>query len=383
MPGTIPTTLPDDARSDDTRSDDALPNLTPAPSFAFPSFSFEVERPPDLRHWSRIAIASVVAHLFMGVTAVNVLHIQAPTRSGGIRIQVENRPVVVTKLVAPPLSVLTQRAPNRNKPNQEFNVASLPPRPAQPDVPATPGAAATPRQKFQLPDRKRPEAPKAVIEDAPVPPVDTAQFRTNTPPPALANPNQNTVPPPLNQPEKKPEITFEKPGVPTGTPGSAGLGRPPVPRPSNSVDDAARQVARGGGRGLIAGDEEAIPGANPSSPSVPVPGKLGSAVELLSDPEGVDFWPYLVKVLSTVRRNWFSVIPESARFGRQGRTVIQFAISRDGSVPKLVIATPAGAEALDRAAVAAISASNPFVPLPAEYKGSQIRLQFVFRYNVR
>jgi len=149
------------------------------------------------------------------------------------------------------------------------------------------------------------------------------------------------------------------------------------------MDDITRQVARGAGKGLIVGDDDAIPGASPSSPSVPVPGKLGSAVELLSDPQGVDFWPYLVKILTTVRRNWFAVIPESTRFGRTGRAVIQFAINRDGSVPKLVIATPSGAEALDRAAVAAISASNPFIPLPSEFKGSQIRLQFVFRYNVK
>jgi TonB family protein len=98
---------------------------------------------------------------------------------------------------------------------------------------------------------------------------------------------------------------------------------------------------------------------------------------------GVDFWPYLIKVLSSVRRNWFAVIPESANLGRTGRVVIQFAINRDGSVPKLVIAGPSGADALDRAAVAGISASNPFPPLPNEFKGSQVRLQFVFKYNVK
>jgi outer membrane biosynthesis protein TonB len=38
--------------------------------------------------------------------------------------------------------------------------------------------------------------------------------------------------------------------------------------------------------------------------------------------------------------------------------------------------------ALDRAAVAGISASNPFPPLPAEFRGEQIRLQFTFLYNV-
>ena len=54
---------------------------------------------------------------------------------------------------------------------------------------------------------------------------------------------------------------------------------------------------------------------------------------------------------------------------------------RHGSVPKLVIATSSGTEAFDRAAVAGVSASNPFPPLPAEFKGDQIRLQLAFSYN--
>ena len=61
---------------------------------------------------------------------------------------------------------------------------------------------------------------------------------------------------------------------------------------------------------------------------------------------------------------------------------IQFSISRAGSVPKLVIVNPSGTESLDRAAVAGISASNPFPPLPSEYKGDRIVLQFNFAYNM-
>jgi TonB family protein len=135
---------------------------------------------------------------------------------------------------------------------------------------------------------------------------------------------------------------------------------------------------------LVVGDEESMStGVNPASPSVPVPGKLGSSLELQSDPMGVDFRPYLIRVLSAVKRNWLAVVPESARLGRRGKVVIQFAISKEGAVPKLVIAVPSGAEALDRAAVAGISASNPFPPLPAEFRGSVIRLQLNFLYNLQ
>ncbi|HEV3331830.1 MAG TPA: TonB family protein, partial [Bryobacteraceae bacterium] len=114
----------------------------------------------------------------------------------------------------------------------------------------------------------------------------------------------------------------------------------------------------------------------------PSPGVQGSNLELLSDPQGVDFRPYLMQVLAAVRRNWLAVLPESAKLGRRGRVSLQFAIARVGSVAKLVIVNYSGTDALDRAAVAGISASDPFPPLPSEYKGERVVLQFNFAYNM-
>jgi TonB family protein len=118
---------------------------------------------------------------------------------------------------------------------------------------------------------------------------------------------------------------------------------------------------------------------------LPQPGSIGrqaSSLQLMSDPMGVDFKPYLIRVLTAVRRNWFAVIPESAHYGRRGKVIIQFSIAKGGAVPKLVIDSSSGTDALDRAAVAGISASVPFPPLPTEFKGEQIRVQLAFFYNV-
>jgi TonB family protein len=187
------------------------------------------------------------------------------------------------------------------------------------------------------------------------------------------------VTPPRINAEEKPKLAFENPGASTGTAGQRGT----IPSPKPGVDEAMRQVARGGTGGrMVLGDEtDSVAGPTPGLRS-PLPGRLGSSMELLSDPMGIDLRPYLLRVLSAVRRNWFAVIPESANLGQTGRVVVQFAISKDGSVPKVVFATPSGREALDRAAVAGISASNPFPPLPPEFRGSQIRVQLVFRYNL-
>jgi len=141
-----------------------------------------------------------------------------------------------------------------------------------------------------------------------------------------------------------------------------------LPPPQTTVDDAIRALARS--------DMEQPPNLGNMQLAPP-------AVNLLSDPMNVDFRPYLARILALVRRNWLSVIPSSARLGNRGMVTVQFIVDRSGQVPKLVIETPSGSEALDRAAVAGISASVPFPPLPAEFKGSEIRLQFAFKYNIK
>ena len=54
--------------------------------------------------------------------------------------------------------------------------------------------------------------------------------------------------------------------------------------------------------------------------------------QLLSDTEGVDFTPYLRQILQTVRRNWQTVIPESARLGRRGNVSLVLSIDRNGKI---------------------------------------------------
>jgi TonB family protein len=149
--------------------------------------------------------------------------------------------------------------------------------------------------------------------------------------------------------------------------------------PPLSIQDAAKAAMRPStGGGVSVGDSSEDVSVAGSALS---DGRPKSNLQLLSDPQGVDFKPYLVQILTAVRRNWLAVIPESAHMGRRGQVLIQFIIDRHGTVPKLVIASPSGTEAFDRAAVAGVSMSNPFPPLPVGYQGDQIRLQLAFSYN--
>lgn len=102
---------------------------------------------------------------------------------------------------------------------------------------------------------------------------------------------------------------------------------------------------------------------------------------ILSNTRGVNFGPYLARVVYIVRRNWYSLIPESARLGEKGRVALVFEITKDGSVPKLRLLASSGSPALDQAALASIRASNPFPPLPQQFTGKHLILEFIYFYN--
>lgn len=281
-----------------------------------------------------------------------------------------------TPLILPPMQ-LTQKDPNKAKVAKEVRLDNLL---AKPEVqPRTPAPPVAPRKQFQAPpSNPLPPGPKPSTIPLPEPPKIEASAK---PPQALPQ-SDIQVPPPQIQPEEKPKLAFETPGQGGSSPVRGGV-RNLIPKPSTSVEDAVRSIARGGGGegGMVVGDMDQLPTLSDNIRRRALPARTQSSLELLSDPMGVDFKPYLIRILATVRRNWFAVMPESVNLGRRGKCILQFAIDRDGQVPKLVISMPSGADPLDRAAVAGISASVPFPPLPKEFKGDQIRLQFAFAYN--
>ena len=101
------------------------------------------------------------------------------------------------------------------------------------------------------------------------------------------------------------------------------------------------------------------------------PGRMAAKwepFEILSDTMGVDFGPYLQRVLHDVRQNWYNAIPESAQL-KHGNLIIEFAITKDGKVAGMNLVPPSGDSPLDRAAWAGIVGSDPFPPLPSEFGG--------------
>jgi TonB family protein len=319
--------------------------------------------PVSSRRVLRAGVGSVLVHVAVVVLIVSLPEAFPPRPPQMAHVEIHN----VVHLVMPRFFEPTQKDPNKGKVSRELDVRSAQsaPRPQaprfRPPQPA-PGPKAAP-----VIEPPKIEQPKL---DAPV---------AAPPPPVIAATSPQPKPPPPPPPAEKPKLAFESVGSmasSTTPPRPDGI----VPQVKATVDSAIRNLAPGGG-GTVVGDTgdstSTIPNVSESSS-----GRIGSTLQLLSDAKGVDFKPYLVQVLTAVRRNWLAILPESARMGRRGRVLVQFAIDKSGGVPKLVIAESSGTEAFDRAAVAAISASILLPPLPAEYKGDQIRLQFAFSYNM-
>ena len=259
-----------------------------------------------------------------------------------------------------------------------------PPVPAPVQPPPVPDPPVQPKIKVE-------PAPQlaAALEPTPAPkPVQRAAAQAPEPAPFRRGTRTSTrvqeLPAPRSRSKPKPKLKLENArATQPGRKGTIQIGELGIKtRPDEIIESAIQQMQKGGGGGKQSVGDGVSSGGSRYLP--PSPGNLGSGLELLSDPKGVDFRPYLLQILNSVRRNWHAVLPESARLGMErGRTAIQFIVSNTGTVPKLVISSSAGSQPLDRAAVAGVSASLPFPPLPAEFTGDEVRLQFVFLYNMK
>ncbi|MGD1155257.1 MAG: TonB family protein [Terriglobia bacterium] len=201
------------------------------------------------------------------------------------------------------------------------------------------------------------------------------------PPPAAAPtpPPGGPAPSPSPPPQPKSDAGLRLEDVKPEDGRGGGRVRLPAMTPGQAVQQSLQAAARGGyhpGAGAGSGGDSALEFNNLR------PNFSTEAPIILSDTRGVDFGPYLARVVYAVRRNWYAVIPESARLGEKGRVGVVFEILKDGSVPQLRLVASSGSDPLDRAAVTGIHASIPFPPLPQEFTGNHLVLQFLFLYNI-
>jgi TonB family protein len=120
-----------------------------------------------------------------------------------------------------------------------------------------------------------------------------------------------------------------------------------------------------------------------ASPSESTDSLAKGGIEILTPTDGVDFSTYAKHVSASVKKNWLSLMPESARKGEKGNVIVRFRILADGTLPnkQLTVESASGSEPLRRAAIGAIKASAPFEPCPKEFKGAYVEMRYTFLYN--
>jgi TonB family protein len=197
--------------------------------------------------------------------------------------------------------------------------------------------------------------------EAPAPaPVQPAPAQTSPTPPAPQ------PPPPTPPPTQQSLIEAPKP-APT---------RPNFGNPNQSAGDAIRKAAQDAARNR-GGDY---------APAPPRGGQgqgMGEGAEILSDTQGVDFGPYIRRILEDIKRNWIPLIPEEARppLNKQGETLIRFTINRDGSIAAMNLDGSSQDTAIDRACWGGITGVGQFPPLPGQFKGPNLELRVDFFTN--
>jgi TonB family protein len=226
-------------------------------------------------------------------------------------------------------------------------------------VPFQPPPEELERMRRQGAPGSRPQPrPQAPAQPQTPPQQAPPQMAQATPPPQQT-PQESQLQQPQSQPRQQAQAQRPNPFAMPQTAGSA-------------IENAVRAAASDRGNG--SGGDYGI-GVQPHA-------GVKSGVEVLSDTQGVDFGPYLARVVESVRRNWYAIMPEEVNppISKTGRVVIDFSIIRNGSTGPVIVRLPSGDIALDRAAQGGITGANPFPPLPGAFHGDHIDLRFSFFY---
>ncbi len=152
-----------------------------------------------------------------------------------------------------------------------------------------------------------------------------------------------------------------KGGSGSGTPSGSKAGAP-VPSLSPGVNHGTGSLGRTGNSG--------------GTGNIGNPGGGGGApgIDALREP---DFGPYMRELQRRIKMNW-----DPPKGNESKRVVLLFKIAKDGRLLSCRVSKSSGLPSADQAALKAVELTAPFRPLPADFKGQSIDIQFTFDYNV-
>lgn len=266
---------------------------------------------------------------------------------------------------------INSRTGGVNDPTKKVSMPS--PSPAKTQQPQ---AASKPVQKTK--PAQQPKASQPVKKPAPA--AQPSQPKTKQeakPQPPTARPSLK--PPMTPKTAPKPSSAFKVPvpsgGTKTGSyatgpisssgHSSSGGGGSYAPAPSlaptGGGSSSGTRLSKGGGGGT---GNIGNPGGGGGRPGI----------DAIREP---DFGPYMRDLQRRIKMNW-----DPPKGNESKRVVLLFKIAKDGRLLSCSVFKSSGLPSADKAALNAVQLTAPFRPLPAEYKGQSIDIQFTFDYNV-
>ena len=308
---------------------------------------------------------------------------------------------VITQNEAMPINKNTKYRSDRNSraggihdPNRKVSLPSAPSKAAPKSV-SSPSVA-----------QKKTTQPKQQVKKQ-VTPVKKQQTQA---PKAPQKPQPAKAPSPLFKPTLKPATTPPKTQAPKlsqvpKSPFSVAVPKSTAPvGPAPSLGSKSGSSTSGGstasgtskGTGMPSPQFSASKGSSSSGASRSSTGSRGSRGSGYSGgnignpgpgnpfgPPGIDairqpnWGPYMRDLEARIKRNW-----NPPKGDQSKRVILLFKIGRDGRLLSIQTVKSSGQPLSDAAAKAAVELTAPFRPLPPEFKGSSIDIEFTFDYNV-
>jgi len=289
---------------------------------------------------------------------------------------------------------INSRAGGHHDPKKRVSMPSPNPSPAvqKPKAASAPGGAqkspkivTPPKQQQSIFERITKPAPKPTQQPAPAP-------KSNQ----VAKPNPPTARPSVKPPMtpktvQKPSSAFKVP-VPSGGTKNGTYATGPVSGSGTSLNGGSKTGGTSTGSGKFAPAPALSPtgkGSGTGSGSKLGHGSGGSGgygnpgpgnpngrpgIDAIREP---DFGPYMRELQRRIKMNW-----NPPKGNESKRVVLLFKIAKDGRLLSCSVFKSSGLPNADKAALDAVKLTAPFKPLPAEYKGASIDIQFTFDYNV-
>ncbi len=284
---------------------------------------------------------------------------------------------------------INSRAGGHHDPTRKVSMPSPSPgAPKQASKPAKqsaskPAASQNPLQKIvKQMTQQQPTAPKKSTQQTSSGPQKVEQAK---PAPPTARPS--IKPPSTPRPVQKPSSAFNVP-VPTGGTGSGRYTTGPISGSGTSAKGGGSGGSTSTGSGKYAPGPSLAPtggsgtklakggGGGTGGVGNPGPGNQNGrpGIDAIREP---DFGPYMRELQRRIKMNW-----DPPKGNESKRVVLLFKIAKDGRLLSCSVFKSSGLPNADKAAINAVQATAPFRPLPAEYKGQSIDIQFTFDYNV-